>query len=252
VYIGQPKFNTMGLFSSVIHLYKSSQADIVNAISAELRETHDLSNISRISINEKNSQNIMADEVEKSEGLFYLVTQPHGNWTTIVELNVNIEDPIYLSQLANSLSKRLDTFALSIHLHDGDVLYYNLESSGESLDGYNSDYQYFLNEPAPKEEILSQRHNPEFFSPILPEGKDTKSLNAILNEGCWNAFDNNDLNEEGVPSDFDKYYVDEEERFERLGKYLEIFSKDEYPFANWYYKINRLNLTECHLLKANK
>ena len=31
-----------------------------------------------------------------------------------------------------------------------DVLYYNLENRGESLDGHNCDYQYFLSEPADK------------------------------------------------------------------------------------------------------
>jgi hypothetical protein len=164
---------------------------------------------------------------------------------------VNVENPFYLYELTNSLSKRLNTYALSFHLHDDDVLYYNLDKAGESLDGYNSDYQYFLAEPADRNEVVTQRHTPEHFASILPAAKTVEGLNEILNEGYWAAFDNGDLDDDGVPND-DKYFIDEEDRFVRIGKYLEIYSSDDYPFANWYINLGTLNLGECYLMKAER
>jgi hypothetical protein len=241
----------MGLFSTVLHLYKNSQANIVNELSKELRQNREFANFSKIDITNSNYQEVLDNEVYSKQGIYYLITQPHGNWTTIIELNVNLGNPFYLYDLTNALSKQLNTYALSFHLHDDDVLYYNLDNQGESVDGYNSDYQYFLTEPADKEEVLSQRHTPQSFSSILPPTKSIDSLNKILNEGYWGALDNNELDEDGVPSD-DKYFIDEQDRFERIGKYLEIYNKDDYPFADWLNNLTKLNLSECYLLRAER
>jgi hypothetical protein len=241
----------MGLFSTVLHLFKTPQAETTNELSAELRQRYGFSKFSRLNINNSNFKAIIDDEVEGHTGVFYLITQQHGNWTTIIELNVNLEEPFYLYELTNSLSKRLHTYALSFHLHDSDVLYYNLDKAGKSLDGYNSDYQYFLTKPASREEILSQRHTPQQFSPVLPAGKTTGGLNKILNEGYWMAFDNDELDKLETPEG-DKYLIDEEDRFVRVGNYLEIYPQSDYPFANWYSNSSKLNLAECYLLKAEK
>jgi hypothetical protein len=241
----------MGLFSTVLHLYNKPQIDIVNELSKELNEAYGFSRFSRLSFDSSNYKDVLESAVETRKGIYYLVTEKHDNWTTIIELNVNVENPVYLYQLCKSLSKRLATFTLSFHLHDSDVLYYNLDKEGESLDGYTSDYQYFLTEPADRDEVLTQRHNPEHFSAILPEAKTVEGLNEILNEGYWAAFDNSDLDDEGVPND-DKYFVDEEERFVRIGKYLEIYSDDDYPFANWHVNLGTLKLADCYLLKVDR
>ncbi len=239
----------MGLFSTVMHIYKRDQANIVAELSNELTRQYNLQKISRLNIDNSNYERVLEKDVASQNGIFYLITQPHGSWTTIIELNVSIEPSFYLYELANSLSKRLNTYVLSFHLHDGDVLLYNLEKKGESLDGYNSDYQYFLTEVADRNEILSQRHTPNYFLNILPIEKNISTLNSILNEGYWNAFDNCDLNEDGVPND-DKYFVDEQDRLERIGKYLGIFSANEYPFADWRDHLQKLDLNNCYLLKA--
>lgn len=233
----------MGLFTTVLHIYKTSQQDIVDALTKEL---------SSLGLSKFNKLSDIGDAISGGKnGAYYLVTPPHGIWTTIIELNVNIDNPFYLYELTNKLSSRLKTFALSFHLHDEDVLYYNLDYKGDSLDGYNSNYQYFLDEPAPRQEILSQRQDTKQFSKLLPVGKDVNSLNSILNEGYWNAFDNNDLDEDGVPND-DKYFIDELDRFERVGKYLEIYSSNEYPFANWYDNIDKLDVGRSYILKADR
>ena len=242
----------MGLFSTVLHIYKKSQADTVKELKNELQLNRAVKNFSKVDITNSNFQNVLDNEVYAKPGLFYLVTQPHGDWTTIVELNVNIDNPFYLYDLTNALSKQLDTYALSFHLHDNDVLYYNLDKEGESLDGYNSDFQYFHSEPVANEDIVAQRHSPEHFLTIIPKSKTVEGLNNILNEGMWSAFDNEELDEEGCPLDDDKYYVDEQDRLERVGKYLEILSKDDYPFADWYSNLTKLNLDNYYLLKAYK
>ena len=242
----------MGLFSTALHIYKKPQAATVKELKNDLQINRAVKNLSKVAITNSNFQNVLDNEVYATPGLFYLVTQPHGDRTTIVELNVNIDNPFYLYHLTNALSKQLDTYALSFHLHDDDVLYYNLDNEGESLDGYNSDFQYFHSEPLAKEDIEGQRHSPEHFLAILPKSKTVGGLNNILNEGMWSAFDNEELDEEGCPIDDDKYYVDEQDRFERVGKHLEIFSKDDYPFADWYSNLTKLNLDNCYLLRAER
>ena len=170
----------MGLFSTVLHLYKKSQGDIVSELSKELRQERGLPNLSKVDFESGNYQIVFEKEVYSKEGVFYLITQPHGNWTTIIELNVNIGNPFYLYDLTNSLSKRLDTYALSFHLHDNDVLTYNLDKRGESIDGYNSNYQYFLTEPANREEVLTQRHTPQYLSLVgTPSSSNSPLSNAL-------------------------------------------------------------------------
>ncbi len=221
----------MGLFSTVLHIYNRSQADTLKELKNDLQLNHALTSFSKVDITNSNYQNVLDNEVYAKPGLFYLVTQLQGDWTTIVELNVSIDNPFFLYELTNSLSNQLDTYALSFHLHDDDVLYYNLDNKGDSLDGYNSDFQYFHSEPVAKEDIAAQRHSPELFLTVLPKSKTIQGLNDILNEGMWS---------------------DEQDRFERIGKYLEIFSKDDYPFADWYSNLTKFNLDNCYLLKANR
>ncbi len=212
----------MSLFSTVLHIYKRSPIDTVNELKKELQASRGFRNFSKLDITNSTYQDVIDNEVYSERGIFYLITPTHGNWNTIIDLNVNVENPLYLYDLTNSLSKRLNTY-----------------------------YQYFFTAPVDKEEVLAQRHTPEFFSNILPATNNIVILNEILNEGYWSAFDNGNLDEDGVPSD-DKYIIDEQDRFERIGKYLEIFSKDDYPFADWHSNLAKLNLDSCYLLKANK
>lgn len=241
----------MGLFSTVLHIYRKNQQEIVNALLNELKQGYGFSSFLRLNINDFNYKEVFESNVYTKQGIFYLVTQTHGNWVTVIELNVSIDNPLYLSSLTDSLSKRLDTYVLLFHLYDGDVLFYNLSEKGIALDGYSSNYQYFLEAAADRSEVLPQRHTPEYFETILPETKSIKQLNSIINEGYWEAFDNNELDSNGVPSD-DKYFIDEENRFITIGKYLEIYSTDAYPFADWLSNLTKLNLSACYLLKAER
>jgi hypothetical protein len=117
------------------------------------------------------------------------------------------------------------------------------------LDGYNSMPQYFENEPLPKNEIISQRHDTKKFLQILPDKKTVDGLTEILDRGYWQAFDNNDL--DGIPND-EKYEIIEEDRLKEIGRYLEIYTADSFPYANWYADISALDLSKCYILRADK
>ena len=164
----------MGLFSTVLHLYRRSQEEVLQELANELGQNRGLSKFSRIPLT-NDFDSLLENEIYPKPGVYYLITDQHNNWTTIVEVNINIEQPFYLYELTNALSKRLDTFALSFHLHDHDVLYYHVDAHGESLDGYNSFYQFFLDGAASKQEILSQRHNPRVFTAVLPGKRMSKN-----------------------------------------------------------------------------
>jgi len=240
----------MGLFSTTLNVYKKDQSDVVDSLKGLLSKRQ-LSTFERIDLTSDNFQNTLESNVYSNSGVFYLITERYNEWTTIIELNVNLEEPFYLYELVNELSAKLGTYALSFHLHDDDVLFYNLEYNGESLDGYNSMPQYFENDPLAKNEIISQRHDTRKFSQILPNNKTIHGLTEILDRGYWQAFANNDLDKDGIPND-EKYDINEEDRLKDMGRYLEIYTADNFPYANWYEDIKMLNLAKCYLLKADK
>ncbi len=240
----------MGLFSTTLNIYKKDQSDVVECLKNLLNKKQ-LLTFQRVDITSDSFQDVLESNVYSNSGVFYLITQRLDKWTTIIELNINLEVPFYLYELVNEMSIKLNTYALSFHLHDDDVLYYNLDCNGESLDGYNSNLQFFENEPLDKKEILSQRHDPTKFSSILPKSKSIGGLAEILDRGYWQAFDNNDLDMDGVPND-EKYETVEEDRLNELERYLEIYSADNFPFANWYEDIYKMDLSKCYLLRADK
>jgi hypothetical protein len=121
-------------------------------------------------------------------------------------------------------------------VHDGDVMFYNLDQKGNSIDGYNSNLQYFETERVPESEIQSQRHTPEPFIPFLPSDKTLDSLLAVLNAGWWKAHDSGRLDNDGVMNSEDWGacpYQDEGERMTALGTLLQLAGNSEYPFTNW-------------------
>ncbi|MBL7841552.1 MAG: hypothetical protein JNJ75_15520 [Cyclobacteriaceae bacterium] len=240
----------MGLFSTSLNVYKKDQSDIVDVLKALLLKRR-LSIFKKIELTSESFQKVLESNIYSNSGVFYLITERYNQWTTIVELNVNLEEPFYLYELVNELSAKLSTYALSFHLHDDDVLLYNLERNGESLDGYNSMPQYFETDRLSKNEIISQRHNTKKFLEILPDSKTIDGLTKILDRGYWQAFDNNDLDEDGIPND-GKYDTIEEERLKELGQYLEIYTAKSFPYANWHEDIIGLDLSKCFLLKADK
>lgn len=237
----------MGLFATNTHVFNKTQESVLKALKGLLKNKLGISAFSQIEISKDSFHSMLEDPIYANKGNLYLITHIHGEWVSIVELNVNIDPPVYLYEYSSELSQRLDTYTFATYLHDSDVFFYNLNNKGQLLDGYNSDYQYFLTDPAKEKELIEQRHKPRAFNPILPKGKNVEELNQMLNRGYWNAVDNSDLDDEGCPKG-DKYFIDEEERAIEVGKYLEIFNKESYPFIYWYHDLKKLRLEDCNML----
>lgn len=237
----------MGLFSTVIHLYKTSQADTISALQHGLGQLGTTAFVP-IPFDAGDHPDFPELNVFGVQESSYLVTQPHNHWITILELHTGTQavNPFALSE---KISRITGTYALCFHLHDDDVLYYQLDLEGKTLDHYDSNCQYFLEAPIPRSILQQQRHSPRYFAPVLPSGKTTDGINELLNEGYWNAVDNGDLDDDGVPVQ-DHYFIDETRRLERLGMYLEIYAPDKYPFACWHEHLEQLT-RESYLVTGN-
>jgi hypothetical protein len=164
--------------------------------------------------------------------LAYLLSPRQGNWTTIIQAFEERDDAPFLADLSNRLSQQLQTHSLAILLHEGDILFYNLDYRGTPRDGYTSNPQFFADELLSEAEVLRHRHMPKAFTPLLPKTIKMERLVALLNAGWWHAFDAKQLDETGDPHHEDAL-VDEEERLTTLGGLLQLNGPAGYPFTRW-------------------
>src|SRR5688572_1309637 len=98
----------MGLFSTTLNVYKKDQSDIVDSLKGLLSKRQ-FTTFKRVDITSDSFQKVLKSNVYSDSGVFYLVTERHNKWTTIIELNVNLEEPFYLYELVNELSDKLNT-----------------------------------------------------------------------------------------------------------------------------------------------
>lgn len=218
----------MGLFSNVLHVYRAPTDRVIGALDTQLSACGFLKAPPQSISSAGPSQLLLPS------GPCYFVSPLNGDWLTIVEAHVlGFEGAPETATLASTISEALRTYALSLIVHDDDVLFYNLEHRGQSLDGYNSNPQYFENDPLSEEFIASQRHTPEAFTPILPRSVTVAELRALLDRGWWRAHDEGRLDEHGVPVD-DEDLLDEGDRMTELGTLLQLHgSAGQYPYSAW-------------------
>lgn len=217
----------MGLFSNVIHVWRQNADEIETALE-EVMSAHGLKRIALAPVPP-------AGPSATGDGAAtYAVGPRRGDWATIVEVDVGEPGNPGAAELGCALSRALQTYVLSLAVHDDDVLFYNLEFNGDSLDGYNSFPQYFEQERIPEADIDAQRHTPEAFSPLLPSGVSIGDLLGLLQRGWWAAHDAGELDEDGVPGNPDTGFVFEGERMTALGNLLHLHgASSDYPFAAW-------------------
>jgi hypothetical protein len=236
----------LGLFSTVTHVFKRNVDEVDIALSSVVLSDLSLPKQATLDFTSDTLDEILNKKVYGKSGVFYLLVSSKNNWSTIVEANVNIEPEKYLYELNVSLSRKAATTCISLHLHDDDVLLYNIDERGKSVDGYSSNPQYFLDEPMEISEIEAQKHDPRKFRSVLPFGKSTAPLENILNQGYWNAYEKNELDEDGLPNE--DVFVDEQERMILLGKYLEVYAPEVYPFSSWGEDLKKIGNLQIRLV----
>jgi hypothetical protein len=169
----------MGLFSNVLHVCGADRDRVIAALDAALAKAGYAPD-GQLPIHYEDFE-----EVIRNDRPQYLVSNLQGCWLTIIE---SVQG-IHIADLGQQLSKSLGTYALALVVHDDDLLFYNLEHRGISLDGYNSCPQYFENERLEEDKVEEQRHSVTPFTPLLPPGVTIGDLHSLLNRGWWNAHD---------------------------------------------------------------
>jgi hypothetical protein len=164
--------------------------------------------------------------------LAYLLSPRQGNWTTLVQPFEDRDDAPFLADLSNRLSNLLQTHSLAILLHEGDVLFYNLDYRGTPRDGYTSNPQYFADQRLADPDVIRQRHMPKAFTPLLPKTIKMDKFQQLLDAGWWHAFDTRQLDDTGDLLHEDAL-VDEEERLTALGGMLQLNGPAGYPYVRW-------------------
>jgi len=212
----------MGLFSSVIHVYKRDQSAVVSSIRNVVDKWE-------WSLKVPTGPCWTKGDVQ----LLYLVGKQEGEWSTVIQTHGSRAESPHLSDLARQLSLDLQTFTLAMMVHDSDLTFYNLYSSGGALDGYNSCPQYFEKAPLPPAKIKQQQHSVRPFAPLLPKGVSIADLKNVLDRGWWKAFDAGKLGENGLPKTVDGYVL-EDDRMIAIGNLLQLHGEmGTYPFAGW-------------------
>jgi hypothetical protein len=172
-------------------------------------------------------------ETERYLRPLYLLSTVTCRWSTVIEASFAVDDAPWLGELSTALSSELSTHTLCLMVHDDDVLLMNLDRGGESLDGYNSNPQYFENARLSAAEIEEQRHAVTPFEPLLAPGRSLQELRQLLDAGWWEACNAGKLDADGVPAEpwpFDS----EAERMSRLADLLDVAGEGRpYPYADW-------------------
>jgi hypothetical protein len=101
-----------------------------------------------------------------------------GRWLTIYDSATEDQDDKALDALASALSARLETSAVTVLVHDSDVLELRLFEAGKRADRYNNDPGYFSGRVSKKAAAEAAGH-PERWSPLLGAGATAAQLRAI-------------------------------------------------------------------------
>lgn len=216
---------------ALLHLHRIEQKAVAKALSTVLAEwkfkyTHS----GPVPVD---GPTAMSTHLDKGVGyLCYLLSPRQGNWTTLIQPFADRDDTPFLADVANRLSQQLQTHALALLLHEGDVLFYNLDYRGTPRDGYCSNPQHLADHRLNDKEVLNQRHQPKAFTPLLPRNVSIEQLQKMLQAGWWQAFDGKQLDEAGELVN-DEDMVDEEDRMTALGNLLQLNGNAGYPFVHW-------------------
>lgn len=223
----------MGLFSSVLHVRGVEREKFLPALDKILKKSR-FKRSETIPIGAKGPNDLPGHDQAGNTGPYYFVSPLIGDWLTLIEAHFALEGAPQLAELGKQISRDLSTYALALIVHDDDVLFYNLEHNGDSLDGYNSCPDYFGLEDDSDEPIEEQRHQPDAFAPLVSSPQTLSDLKVLLNRGWWNEHDGKKPEEDGSGADDEEGFVFEGERMTTIGTLLNLHgSPGEYPYAAW-------------------
>jgi len=223
----------MGLFSSVLHLRDISRDQALSALDKVLRDAG-FARVGSVAVPAGGPFQMSDHDDAIAAGPCYLVSPLNGHWVTLIEAHFALRGAPQLAELGTRLSKALSCYSLALLVHDDDLFLYNFDYEGQSLDGYNSCPQYFEQQRLPESEVEQQRHSPEAFAALLPQGCTLDELRALLDRGWWNAHDAGRLDENGVPTGEPDGFVVEGERMTAFGTLLQLHGgPGDYPYAAW-------------------
>jgi hypothetical protein len=223
----------VGLFSSVLHLRDVPRERVLPTLD-EICRGAGFPDVETMRVAPDEGGGLPDRRALVSSGPCYLLSPLNGRWLTVLEAHFALERAPDLSDVGNRLSDVLQCHALTLVVHDDDLLFYTLDRNGTTLDKYNSNPQYFDVERLSVAQIEPQRHRLEPFAQILPDGCSLDDVRALLNRGWWDAYNSEALDEHGTPRDGDYGFVFEGERMTALGTLLQLHgAHGEYPYAAW-------------------
>lgn len=150
----------MGSFLTNIQIYEKDQAKIRKAIVKSLSTDYEVA-----LPDEKASRSIL---IKRSE----------NSWSAIYDTALEDQDIDLLYTTAAGISDELETGAISILVHDSDLLNMCLFNNGETINNYWNDPD-FLSESIPQYEIEKLKGNPKLWEPFFRKGCSAGDLKKI-------------------------------------------------------------------------
>jgi len=132
---------------------------------------------------------VLADKAGKADRTV-LIGGGHGDsdgrWLTIYDEGTEGQDDKRLDALAGALSAELETSAVTVLVHDSDVLELRLFEDGKRADRYNNAPGYF-DERVSKKAAAEAAGHPERWSHLLRDGVTAAAVRAIWSDETLHA-----------------------------------------------------------------
>ena len=132
---------------------------------------------------------VLADKAGKADRTV-LIGGGHGDsdgrWLTIYDEGTEGQDDKRLDALAGALSAELETSAVTVLVHDSDVLEMRLFEDGKRADRYNNAPGYF-DERVSKKAAAEAAGHPERWSHLLRDGVTAAAVRAIWSDETLHA-----------------------------------------------------------------
>src|SRR5262245_15255583 len=104
---------------------------------------------------------------EDSDRIIAIGTTATSGWTAVIDEDTESQDTSTLEQLAKTLSKAVDGYAVSVLVHDSSVLDLRLFKDGRRLDHFVNLPEYLAPGPFSARKRRAMQGRPEVWAPLL-------------------------------------------------------------------------------------